>query len=541
MATGADRQSPPVRGAAARAPYRPGAPPPAGLDALDAHTISLVQASWARVMPISDAAATLFYDRLFGLDPTLKTLFKNDMREQKKKLMQTLAVAVDGLRSVPRLVPVLEDLGARHAGYMVQDHHYELVGQALLWTLREGLGDDFTTEVEAAWTRVYVLVANVMRNAGAAHGVDPGEQTVPTDIGYEPPGSAAARSGVIPAARSRVLPAAVYEEEWPSLELSPEQGRVAFAPDVRPPDARTIELVQASWTRVAPMADAAATLFYDRLFSLAPSVKPLFKSDMREQKKKLMQTLGTAVDGLRTPARLVPVLQQLGARHAGYMVQDHHYALVGEALLWTLHEALGDELTPELESAWRQVYGFVAGIMRRAAQPGGMAQPAGTAQPRPAVAGDARVPGPLPAAGSPGPAGMPAQVSDAHARATPDANLVIPVSTQDRVVDVRVSFATPAMPVAAAAPAPAAVPAAAHASMSLATAVLLAATCGTLVVLAATAALFGLSTLAGVTVMSDAGSYAAPAVLMTTSVAVFLLGYAWGRRSRARKDPERSR
>jgi hemoglobin-like flavoprotein len=120
-------------------------------------------------MPISDAAASLFYDRLFELDPSVKPLFKSDMGEQKKKLMQTLTVAVDGLRNLPKLVPVLQALGVRHAGYMVQDHHYDVVGAALLWTLREGLGDDFTDEVEDAWKEIYTLVADVMKKAAAEH------------------------------------------------------------------------------------------------------------------------------------------------------------------------------------------------------------------------------------------------------------------------------------------------------------------------------------------------------------------------------------
>jgi hemoglobin-like flavoprotein len=134
-------------------------------------TVNLVQTSWALVMPISDAAASLFYDRLFALDPTIRPLFKSDMSEQKKKLMQTLNVAVGGLNDVEKLVPVLEQLGARHAGYMVREQHYDLVGQALLWTLQEGLGDAFTPAVATAWTEVYGIVSSVMvqamRRAGA--------------------------------------------------------------------------------------------------------------------------------------------------------------------------------------------------------------------------------------------------------------------------------------------------------------------------------------------------------------------------------------
>ncbi len=144
-------------------------------------TIRLVQTSWAAVLPISDAAASLFYDRLFALDPSTRPLFKKDLTDQKKKLMQTLHVAVNGLGDVGKLVPVLEQLGARHAGYMVREEHFGLVGQALLWTLREGLGDAFTPATEKAWTDVYGVVSGVMvgamrRAAGAAAFGGPGTQ-----------------------------------------------------------------------------------------------------------------------------------------------------------------------------------------------------------------------------------------------------------------------------------------------------------------------------------------------------------------------------
>jgi hemoglobin-like flavoprotein len=161
---------------------RPG-PGKATLTTLDPHTIALVQNSWAQVMPIADAAATLFYDRLFALDPPVRALFKSDMREQKKKLMQTIGVAVDGLNNPARLVPALRTLGLRHAGYMVEAHHYDLVGDALVWTLREGLGDGFTAALEAAWKDVYGAIAGIMLQAAAEEastGVDAAEERAET-------------------------------------------------------------------------------------------------------------------------------------------------------------------------------------------------------------------------------------------------------------------------------------------------------------------------------------------------------------------------
>ena len=129
--------------------------------------IALVQKSFAVIAPIADDAAVLFYQRLFEIDPSLKGMFRGDMAEQRRKLMQMLTAAVKGLQRVDRLVPVLEDLGRRHIGYGVTHQHYDTVGAALLWTLEKGLGRAFTPEVKEAWAAVYGLLANTMRNAAA--------------------------------------------------------------------------------------------------------------------------------------------------------------------------------------------------------------------------------------------------------------------------------------------------------------------------------------------------------------------------------------
>lgn len=134
---------------------------------MDARSKQLVQDSWTKVEPIADVAATLFYDRLFELDPALRALFPSrDLGEQKKKLMQTLTIAVRGLDRLDQLTPALEALGRRHVGYHVKDRHYDTVGQALLWALEQGLGAGFTPEVRDAWAATYDLVASVMQRAG---------------------------------------------------------------------------------------------------------------------------------------------------------------------------------------------------------------------------------------------------------------------------------------------------------------------------------------------------------------------------------------
>ena len=126
---------------------------------------ALVQESFAAIVPIADDAAALFYRRLFELDPSLERMFKGDMAEQRRKLMQMLTAAVKGLDRLEQLVPVVEDLGRRHAGYGVADAHYDTVGAALLWTLEKGLGQAFTPEVQDAWVAVYGLLAGTMKNA----------------------------------------------------------------------------------------------------------------------------------------------------------------------------------------------------------------------------------------------------------------------------------------------------------------------------------------------------------------------------------------
>jgi hemoglobin-like flavoprotein len=124
---------------------------------------ALIRSSWAQVAPICDTAAVLFYERLFALDPTLRPMFAHtDMAAQRKILMQTLAVVVASIDTLETLVPAVQALGRRHAGYGVKPGHYATVGRALLDTFRTGLGDAFTPEGEAAWTEAYELLAGVM-------------------------------------------------------------------------------------------------------------------------------------------------------------------------------------------------------------------------------------------------------------------------------------------------------------------------------------------------------------------------------------------
>ncbi|MEO1551489.1 MAG: globin family protein [Pseudomonadota bacterium] len=130
-----------------------------------------------------------------------------------------------------------------------------------------------------------------------------------------------------------------------------------------------VSLVQQSFAKVAPIAPQAADLFYGRLFLIAPDVMPLFKSNMSDQGAKLMSTLGTVVDGLGTPDKIVPVAQALARRHVTYGVRLTHYKPVGEALIWTLGEGLGPDFDTNTKAAWIAAYDLLSKAMIEAAYP----------------------------------------------------------------------------------------------------------------------------------------------------------------------------
>jgi hemoglobin-like flavoprotein len=124
-----------------------------------------------------------------------------------------------------------------------------------------------------------------------------------------------------------------------------------------------IALVQQSFGKVAPIADQAASLFYDRLFVIAPQLKPLFPGEMSEQRKKLMATLAVVVSGLDKLDTILPAASALARRHVTYGVKPDHYALVGSALLWTLQHGLGAHWTEEMADAWTEAFATLSGFM----------------------------------------------------------------------------------------------------------------------------------------------------------------------------------
>jgi hemoglobin-like flavoprotein len=127
--------------------------------------IAIVQESFQKVAAIADQAAEIFDRNLFELDPRLKRLFHSDMQEQGRKLMHIIGVAVHGLKNPETLLPAVQALGRRHGEYGVEAKDYETVGKALLLTLKQGLGADFTPQVREAWSATYELLSTVMKQA----------------------------------------------------------------------------------------------------------------------------------------------------------------------------------------------------------------------------------------------------------------------------------------------------------------------------------------------------------------------------------------
>lgn len=129
------------------------------------NTIDNVQRTFNVIAPIADSAAALFYSKLFELDPSLRSMFKADMTDQGKKLMQILGVAVSSLKNLEAIVPAVQDLGRRHVKYGVRPQHYNTVAEAILWMLAQTLGNAFTPEIKQSWTEVYTVLADTMITA----------------------------------------------------------------------------------------------------------------------------------------------------------------------------------------------------------------------------------------------------------------------------------------------------------------------------------------------------------------------------------------
>jgi hemoglobin-like flavoprotein len=128
----------------------------------------IVSESFPLIREIAIPVALLFYGRLFDLDPSLRQLFKIDMKEQSKKLADMLDALVESIDNWERIVPVLRELGKRHVAYGVKEQQYDTLCSALVWAFGQALQPGFDHEVRAAWTAVIRAVNEQMKIGAAA-------------------------------------------------------------------------------------------------------------------------------------------------------------------------------------------------------------------------------------------------------------------------------------------------------------------------------------------------------------------------------------
>ncbi|GHN02191.1 hemoglobin [Cytophagales bacterium WSM2-2] len=127
--------------------------------------IELVENSWDYVLMNTAEAGIIFYNKLFELDPSLRAMFKEDIKSQSQKLVSLITFAVHKLNTLDEIISDVKALGARHKGYKVKPAHYTTVAEALLWTLGQGLGEQWTEEVKEAWVSLYTVLSKTMIEA----------------------------------------------------------------------------------------------------------------------------------------------------------------------------------------------------------------------------------------------------------------------------------------------------------------------------------------------------------------------------------------
>lgn len=132
---------------------------------MDSKQIALVQQTFEKAAILGEKVADIFYAELFAIEPSLQKMFKGDLKEQKRKLLASLAMVVRSLHVPEAILRPAQDLAVKHVDYGVKPEHYAIVGNALLRTLKQGLGAEFTADVEAAWAEAYRTLANIMKDA----------------------------------------------------------------------------------------------------------------------------------------------------------------------------------------------------------------------------------------------------------------------------------------------------------------------------------------------------------------------------------------
>lgn len=277
--------------------------------------VELLESSFEKVKPQANEFVASFYDNLFTDYPAAKPLFAHsNMQEQGGKLLKSLVFVVENLRRPGELTGALRGLGARHVEYGALPDHYPLVGNSLLKTFEQYLGSDWTPKTKQAWADAYGVITEVM------------------------------------------LEGADYDKAQVQLE-SPES-------EVDEATGLKVQLLEASFEKVKPQANEFVASFYDNLFTDYPAAKPLFAhSNMQEQGGKLLKSLVFVVENLRRPGELTGALKGLGARHVKYGALPEHYPLVGNSLLKTFEQYLGNDWTPATKEAWVEAYGLITTVM----------------------------------------------------------------------------------------------------------------------------------------------------------------------------------
>jgi len=277
--------------------------------------VELLESSFDKVKPRANEFVASFYDNLFTDYPAAKPLFAHsNMQEQGGKLLKSLVFVVENLRRPGELTDALKGLGARHVRYGALPDHYPLVGNSLLKTFEQYLGSDWTPATKQAWTDAYGVITEVM------------------------------------------LEGAEYDKAQVQL-VSPE-------PEVDEATGLKVQLLEESFAKVAPQASEFTSSFYGNLFTDYPAAKPLFThTNMAKQEKMLLESLVFVVENLRQPEALTGALKGLGTRHVKYGALPEHYPLVGNSLLKTFEQYLGNDWTPETKEAWIEAYGLITHVM----------------------------------------------------------------------------------------------------------------------------------------------------------------------------------
>lgn len=281
--------------------------------------VELLENSFEMVKPQANEFVASFYENLFTDYPAAKPLFAHsDMSEQSKKLLASLVFVVENLKKPGALTEALKGLGARHVKYGALPEHYPLVGNTLLKTFDQYLGESWTPDTKQAWVDAYGLITEVMLD-----GADYSQAEVQLE----------------------------NTDSTPTQEVDEATGL-------------KVALLEQSFEKVKPHADEFVVSFYDNLFTDYPAAKPLFAhTNMKEQGNKLLMSLVFVIDNLRKPGELTNALKGLGARHVKYGAMPEHYPLVGSSLLKTFEQYLGTDWTADTKQAWVDAYGLITEVM----------------------------------------------------------------------------------------------------------------------------------------------------------------------------------